>query len=80
MLRGGWTLPRSERRDRREAESPPAYAKTREALAAYFDAPSNATAELVRLAFWLEAPTRVRGQQQNRTVDEIWAIVRGERP
>ena len=65
-----------ELHNRRRATPRPVYTKTRDALAAYFDAPTPANAELVRVTFWLEAPTRDRVRPTPTSVDEIWDLVR----
>ncbi len=52
------------------------YKQTRTALNLYDFEPTPASADMVRVAFWLEAPTDVRGRIQNPTVDEIRAVLK----
>lgn len=52
------------------------YAKTRDALALYDVEPTRGSADLVQVAFWMEAPTTIRGRwPQTPTVEQIRAIV-----
>jgi hypothetical protein len=52
------------------------YQKTREALAAYDGEPTSGNADLVRVSFWLEAPTHTRSCVRNPTVDEVRAVLK----
>lgn len=51
------------------------YAKTREALQSHDAEPTSGNADLVRVAFWLEASTDVRARVHNPTVDEVRAVL-----
>lgn len=52
------------------------YTKTREALQSYDADPTGDKADLVRVAFWLEASTAVRACVRNPTVREVRAVLR----
>lgn len=52
------------------------YEKTRTALDVYDFEPTSGSADMVRVSFWLEAPTNVRGRIQNPTIDEIRAVIK----
>jgi hypothetical protein len=52
------------------------YTKTRGALQAYDSEPTSGNADLVRVAFWLEAPTDTRARVPNPTVDEVRAVLK----
>lgn len=51
------------------------YEQTRSALASYDREPTSGNSDLVRVAFWLEAPTHVRARVQNPTIGEIRAAL-----
>ena len=53
------------------------YQQTRAALQSYDAAPTTGRADLVRVAFWLEAPAYVRARIQNPTVEEVRAVLIG---
>ena len=52
------------------------YEKTRDALHLYDFEPTSGSADMVRVCFWLEAPTTTRARIQNPTVDEIRAVLK----
>lgn len=52
------------------------YDKTRTALDVYDFEPTDASADMVRVSFWLEADTHTRGCLQNPTIGEIRAAVK----
>lgn len=52
------------------------YKKTKTALDLYDSEPTDASADMVRVSFWLEADTRTRGRIQNPTIGEIRAAVK----
>lgn len=52
------------------------FPQTRAALQAYDSEPTSGNADLVRVAFWLEAPTRTRARVPNPTVDEVRAVLK----
>jgi hypothetical protein len=51
------------------------YHQTRRALQDYDAEPTSGNADLVRVAFWLEAPTSTRARVTNPTVDEVRAVL-----
>jgi hypothetical protein len=51
------------------------YQQTRAALQTYDAAPTSGHADLVRVAFWLEASTDIRARVPNPTVDEVRAVL-----
>lgn len=51
------------------------YRQTREAIASYDAEPTSGNSDLVRVAFWLEAPTTTRARMTNPTVDEVRAVL-----
>lgn len=52
------------------------YQKTRAALQDYDAEPTSGHADLVRVSFWLEAPTSTRARVTNPTVDEVRAVLK----
>jgi len=52
------------------------YKQTRTALDVYDFEPTDASRDMVQVAFWLEAPTDVRARVQNPTVDQIRAVLK----
>lgn len=52
------------------------YQQTRTALDVYDFEPTSGSADMVRVAFWLEAPTNILARIQNPTVDDIRAVLK----
>ena len=52
------------------------YPQTRTALDVHDFEPTSGSADMVRVAFWLEAPTHVRARIQNPTIEEIRAVIK----
>ena len=51
------------------------YPKTRAALQTYDAEPTSGNADLVRVAYWLEASTDTRARVVNPTVDQVRAVL-----
>lgn len=52
------------------------YEKTQTALDVYDFEPTDASADMVRVSFWLEADSRTRGCMPNPSIGEIRAAVK----